>query len=149
MQAADGGAPRTAQPEAAWAICGLALLSRCEEFADPTGYERWVERRWRCAAELAFRFVTGKTDAAQLDQMVDALKRAGTVDAEDWIRAARVTLGHMNLQQVLGAVDHLSMLVGSSRQYAQCHPAEQSKWQYVRAGLRRRASALADCRRAR
>lgn len=146
---ASESAPATARhPEAAWAICGLALLSRCEEFADPSGYERWVERRdwlektssgssspvihfWRCAGELAFRFVTGKTDAAQLDQMVEALKRAGTVDAEDWIRAARVTLGHMNLQQVLGAVDHLSTLVGSSRQYAQCHPAEQSKWQYV------------------
>ncbi len=144
----DTGTLKTAQSESAWAICGLALLSRCEEFADATGYERWVERRswleqaagdtespvihfWRCAAELAFRFVTGKTDPAQLDQMVEALKRAGTVDPEDWIRAARVTLGHMNLQQVLGAVDHLSTLVGASRQYAQCHPAEQSKWNYT------------------
>lgn len=148
IQSGEGDGASTAHPEAAWAICGLALLSRCEEFADPTGYERWVERRdwleanlspeavgvarfWSAAASVAHRFVIGDTDAAQLDEVVEVLKKASGVDSEDWLRVARLTLGRLNLQQMLGAADHLSTLIAASEHLAASHPAERSKCVYI------------------
>jgi DNA-binding SARP family transcriptional activator len=148
LQGTEDVGPGGAQLDAAWTICGLALLSRCEEFADPAGFELWVDRLaqlgtltaseasitqrfWCAAAPLAHRFLVGDTDAAQLDGIVEVLKRASSVEAEDWLRVARLTLGRLNLQQMLGAADHLCIVISASPHLAASHPAERSKFAYI------------------